>query len=182
MKADIFLEIIVLHIVGLNRWRMPLVLCRMCYTQNWFFTLHKAEYFLFAHGLEIQASGSLERGTCTWSRPLLLFKKSCGLTQLVWAPNIYGTSSTINSTIFLMVISAEQSSWRFPCKFKSLYVSGMWWLVFWFYSVLQQEAGNCFWRKARMNFGLDPPDPPPTPQTPLPVPPPIQKGYRSAPF
>jgi hypothetical protein len=31
--------------------------------------------------LESQASGSLERGT--WSRSLLLFKKACGLSQLV---------------------------------------------------------------------------------------------------
>jgi len=30
---------------------------------------------------EIQASGSLERGT--WSRSLLQFKKVCGLSQLV---------------------------------------------------------------------------------------------------
>ena len=33
------------------------------------------------HRLEIQASGSLERGT--WSRSLLQLKKVCGLSQLV---------------------------------------------------------------------------------------------------
>jgi len=36
---------------------------------------------------------------------------------------------------------------------------------------------NVFWRKAHPIFGLGPPDPPP-----LPVPPPKQKGYQSAPF
>jgi len=35
--------------------------------------MQEAEYFKFAHRLEIQASGSLERGS--WSRSLLLFKK-----------------------------------------------------------------------------------------------------------
>jgi hypothetical protein len=41
--------------------------------------MQEAEYFNLR--LEIQASGRLERGT--WSRSLLLFKKVCGLSQLV---------------------------------------------------------------------------------------------------
>ena len=41
--------------------------------------------------------------------------------------------------------------------------------------------GVLFW-KARLLFGVNTPEGPPTPLTPLPVTPPGQKGYQSAPF
>jgi hypothetical protein len=39
-----------------------------------------------------------------------------------------------------------------------------------------------FYLEGTYNFWGGPPRPPPPPQTPLPVPPPGQKGYQSAPF
>ena len=130
------LGILVLLIVGLDRWRMLLVICRMeLYAKVTFLHFRKLNISnLRIDLLEIQASGSLERGT--WSRPLFLFKKVCGLLKLVytagvrtwvhvfaicvkteifkmrntlffhvWAPNVYGTSSTIYLIIFLKVLS-----------------------------------------------------------------------------
>jgi len=65
------------------------------------FQCRKLNISKFAHRLEIQASGSLERGT--WSRSLLLFKKVCGLSQLVcsaWETGFWCTCTICLAGVF----------------------------------------------------------------------------------
>ena len=67
---------------------MLLVICRMeLYAKVTFLHFRKLNISnLRIDLLEIQASGSLERGT--WSRPLFLFKKVCGLLKLVYTAGV----------------------------------------------------------------------------------------------
>jgi hypothetical protein len=63
--------------------------------------MQEAEYLYFARRLEFQALGNSERDT--WSRPLLLFKKVCGLSQLVcfaWETSFWCTCTICLAGVF----------------------------------------------------------------------------------
>ena len=96
--------LVLLIIVGLDRWRMLLVICRTAlYTvyRSDLLQYRKLNIYNLHIWLEIQASGSLERGT--QSRPLLLFKKGCGLSQLVcfaWETGFWCTCTICLAGVF----------------------------------------------------------------------------------
>jgi len=111
--------------------------------------MQEAECFKFAHRLKIQASGSLERGT--WSRSLLLFKKVCGLSQLVCSA--WETGFWCTCTICLAGVFEEGSEQK--CHEERSSVQDLrTWVEVWNWFIWQESGQECTCLQFVWNRGL----------------------------
>jgi len=133
--------LVLLIIVGLDRWRMLLVICRTAlYTvyRSDLLQYRKLNIYNLHIWLEIQASGSLERGT--WSRSLLLFKKVCGLSQLVcfaWETGFWCTCTICLAGVF--EDGSEQKCHEERSSVQDLRT----WVEVWSWFIWQESGQEC---------------------------------------